>query len=56
MIHKDGNELSARFWGKRIVVSVYQGLKVIWLNIKSCFGNGYWENEQPWINNEGWKN
>ena len=24
--------------------------------IRVCFANGYWMNEQPWSNQEGWKN
>ena len=56
MIHKDGNELSARFWGSKIVVSVYRGIKALWFNLKSCFGGGDWNNDQPWDNDDGWSN
>ena len=56
MIHKNGNELSARFWGSKIVVSVYRGIKALWCNLKSCFGGGDWNNDQPWDNNDGWNN
>lgn len=24
--------------------------------VNSCFGAGYWVNEKPWLNNEGWSN
>lgn len=24
--------------------------------VSSCFGSGYWVNEKPWLNNEGWNN
>lgn len=24
--------------------------------VNSCFGAGYWVNEKPWLNNEGWNN
>lgn len=24
--------------------------------ISSCFGNGYWINEEAWVNEEAWKN
>ena len=24
--------------------------------VNSCFGSGYWVNEKPWLNNEGWNN
>ena len=55
MIHKDGNELSARFWGSKIVVSVYRGIKAIWSSVRSCFGSGKWIGNKPWIGKEKWK-
>ena len=24
--------------------------------VNSCFGAGYWMNEKPWLNDEGWSN
>jgi hypothetical protein len=24
--------------------------------VNSCFGAGYWVNEKPWLNDEGWSN
>ena len=24
--------------------------------VNSCFGAGYWVNEKPWLNDEGWNN
>ena len=56
MIHKDGNELSARFWGNKIVISVYRGIKALWSSVRSCFGGGEWNNDQPWDNDDGWNN
>ena len=60
MIFHEGNkELSARYelehpgrW--RVVTEVYQGAQLIWTAIKSCFGAGFWINDKPWINDEGW--
>jgi hypothetical protein len=62
MIYHEGNKaLSARYkmvnirqW--RVVTEVYRGARLVWTAIKSCFGAGYWVNDKPWLNNEGWKN
>jgi hypothetical protein len=46
------NEGKKRF----TIQTVYHAGYVIWQAIKSCFGSGWWVNEKPWMNNEGWKN
>lgn len=28
----------------------------VWQFIRSCFGRGFWANEKPWNNADGWKN
>ena len=40
----------------KYIASVYQGSRLIWQYIRSCFGRGYWINEKPWSNTDGWKN
>lgn len=35
---------------------VYRYGKIIWQAISSCFGKGYWINDKPWVNTDGWKN
>jgi hypothetical protein len=51
-----GKEITAlRAYGK-MVQAVHYGTKLVWAAIRSCFGAGWWINEKPWINNEGWKN
>ena len=51
-----GNEIKElRFYGK-VIQAVYSGVKVIWEAIRSCFGAGFWANDKPWVNDEGWKN
>lgn len=42
--------------GKRNIAAVYKGTMLIWQYIRSCFGRGYWINEKPWINDNGWAN
>lgn len=56
MIFISGKELGSSFIGGKIVTQVYKGLKLVWEAIKSCFGAGYWKNNAPWSNTEGWKN
>lgn len=56
MITRNGKDLVARFVGRRAVVAVYVGKKLVWQNVRSCFGNGYWKNGKPWKNDEAWKN
>jgi len=36
--------------------AIYRGAQLVWMAIRSCFGAGFWVNERPWLNNEGWKN
>lgn len=38
------------------IQAVYQGLKLIWQYIRSCFGRGYWINDKQWSNTDGWAN
>lgn len=62
MIYKGGeNELAGRYRfrpnGKWWVVNeIYRGANLVWAAIRSCFGAGFWVNEKPWLNTEGWKN
>lgn len=56
MIRAFGHDIAIILAKGRIIAAVYQGTKLVWLAIRSCFGAGYWVNEKPWIDNEGWKN
>lgn len=38
------------------VSTIFLGKNKIFEAIKSCFGKGYWINEKPWKNDDGWKN
>jgi hypothetical protein len=49
-------ELSTSFIGSKAITQIYQGAKLVWEAIKSCFGAGFWKNDAPWSNTEGWKN
>lgn len=55
MIVKGRNITALVVQGKEIAY-FYIGDKLIWQSVRSCFGGGYWINESPWKNDEGWKN
>lgn len=56
MITRNAKDLVARYMGRRAVTAVYYGKKLVWQNVRSCFGNGYWQDTKPWKNDEAWKN
>jgi hypothetical protein len=56
MIFKNGKEIVEVYRGKKEIFEIYRGKTIIWQMIRSCFGNGYWINDRPWLNTDGWKN
>ena len=56
MIYKDGKSAIAVYKGQRALSFIYRGARLVWQAISSCFGAGYWINEYPWSNQDGWKN
>lgn len=56
MIHKEGNEVTDIRVGGRVVSAVRKGVLVVWEAVRSCFGKGFWINDKPWNNKDGWKN
>lgn len=56
MININGKELSARYYGRKVITAVYKGSILVWQAAHSCFGAGFWVNEKPWINEEGYRN
>jgi hypothetical protein len=40
----------------KYIAAVYKGTQLLWQYIRSCFGRGYWINEKPWSNDNGWAN
>lgn len=55
MIYKNGKELNVNL-SKVVITSLHKGSILIWEAINSCFGKGFWVNQKPWINKDGWKN
>jgi hypothetical protein len=41
---------------KKPIQLIYKGLHLVWQGIRSCFSGGFWVNEKPWTNTDGWKN
>ena len=56
MIRAFGRDISIILAKGKIITAVYQGTKLVWQAVRSCFGSGRWIDSKPWINNEGWKN
>lgn len=40
----------------KVIVKVVAAGKTVWELVNSCFGSGYWINDRPWINSDGWNN
>lgn len=55
-IHIGKHNIDAISVGRKAIVLVYRGKRLIWEGIRSCFGRGLWMNEKPWLNSDGWKN
>lgn len=53
---RNGLELQAKYYGKKAVVTIYKGSRLIWEAITSCFGAGFWRNNAAWKNTDCWKN
>ena len=56
MIYHKGKKISAIHHKNKVISAVYKGAKLVWQSIRSCFGSGFWVNEKPWMNDEGWRN
>lgn len=56
MIYFGDKEITSVFLGSKIITKIYLGAKLVWEAIRSCFGAGFWKNDAPWSNIEGWKN
>jgi hypothetical protein len=56
MIIKNGKEVIEISKAKREYFEVYRGKLLVWQIARSCFGSGYWINNRPWLNTDGWKN
>lgn len=55
-IKVNGKDITFVAVGQKAIATIYQGSKLVWEAIRSCFGKGFWVNEQPWSNDDAWKN
>ena len=51
-----GKNIIAFVVQEKQIAYFYIGDKLIWQSVRSCFGSGYWIDDAPWKNDEGWKN
>lgn len=49
-------EVTGVYFGEKVITAVYKGSRLVWQAIRSCFGNGFWINDKPWIDTDAWKN
>ena len=58
MIIGKGHEIIEIYHGveQTPIMEIYRGKRLIYQAIRSCFGNGYWINDKPWLNEDAWKN
>ena len=57
MIHVNNKDISGVYSGSKEIIAVYSGLKLVWSKINeliSCFSNGYWIDEYPWLDDASW--
>ena len=58
MIHINNRDISDIYRASRAIVEVYKGHRLVWQKIKeiiSCYSNGYWVDEYPWVDDTFWK-
>lgn len=59
-IWQDGKETTGIHRKGKDVQEVWKFIGGAWRNvwqaIRSCFGRGFWNNQKPWSNTDGWKN
>lgn len=51
-----GREIAAVYMKDKAIAAIYDGARLVWEAVSSCFGKGFWMSPLPWSNEEGWKN
>ena len=57
MIVFNNKEITDIHLGRKAILAVYKGAKLVWEKITeifSCFSNGYWMDNYPWVDTETW--
>lgn len=39
----------------RMIALVVMEGRIVWQIIRSCFGQGYWIEDRPWLDDDTWK-
>ena len=55
-ITANNKDVVATSFGAISIAYIYKGATLVWQMIRSCFGNGFWINLKPWLNDNAWKN
>ena len=55
-ITANNKDVVATSFGEISLAYIYKGATLVWQMIRSCFGNGFWINLKPWLNDNAWKN
>ncbi len=56
MINHNSKEIIDIKHDNKNIIFVLLGSEIVWQSVRSAFGKGYWVNEKPWINTDGYKN
>lgn len=54
MIRTGGKEVTLVRIGAKVVGAIYMGATLVWQAVRSCFGAGYWNDDAPWSDDDGW--
>ena len=55
MLHKDNKDITGVYWNNRMITAIYRGAELVWQAISSCFGAGFWREDEPWSGTDGWR-
>lgn len=56
MITRGNKEIAVIYHGKKVIAEIRRGAILVWQAVRSCFGKGYWVDDKPYDNEDGWKN
>lgn len=57
MIYINNRSISDVYRGSRAIAAIYNGHRLVWTKIRqiiSCYSNGYWIDEYPWVDEQCW--
>lgn len=57
MIRINNKNIVEIFLGSKEISTIYKQTQLVWSKIKeiiSCYSNGYWIDEYPWIDDQSW--